>query len=136
MCSVLAPRELVFEERQLSYTKQDEYSILAKTLVTAISPGTETAAWLGLPPLRTGPVVYPRLVGYCNVAEVVHCGSKCSGIKPGDRILTFQSHCSHFLVNFSDVLAVVPDDLDSQSAVKAYLFHLGYSKIHLPTCRR
>ena len=98
-------------------------------LCNAISPGTETAAWLGLPPLRTGPVVYPRLVGSRNVAEVVHCGSKCSGIKPGDRILTFQSHCSHFFVNSSDVLAVVPDDLDSQSAVKAYLFHLGYSAI-------
>jgi len=50
-------------------------------------------------------------------------------VQPGDRILSFSAHCSKFLLKASEVLAVVPSGIASEKAVKAYLFHLGYSAI-------
>ena len=123
-----APRQLHFEQRSLPVDPLPADAVLAETLVSAISPGTETAAWLGSPPLRPGKV-YPRLVGYCNVARVLRCGESCTRLKPGDRILSFASHCSHFVVREAELLSVVPDSLDSTDAVRAYLFHLGYSSV-------
>ncbi len=125
---LLGPRQLEFEVRNLPVDPLPANNFLAETIVTAISPGTETAAWLGLPPLRRGPI-YPRLVGYCNVARVLSCGEGCSSLNPGDRILTFSSHCSRFILPESEVLAVLPPDLSADHAVLAYLFHLGYSAV-------
>lgn len=122
------PKQLKFETRDLVVDPLPTNNLLAETLVTAISPGTETAAWLGLPPLRPGPI-YPRLVGYCNVARVLRCGEGCRKIKPGDRILSFSCHCSGFVLPESEVLAVLPPDLSADHAVLAYLFHLGYSTV-------
>ena len=122
------PKQLKFEVRDLDINPLPAGNFLAETLVTAISPGTETAAWLGLPPLRPGPI-YPRLVGYCNVARVLSCGEGCSILNPGDRVLTFSSHCSKFILPETEVLAVIPHDLSEDHAVLAYLFHLGYSAV-------
>jgi D-arabinose 1-dehydrogenase-like Zn-dependent alcohol dehydrogenase len=122
-----APQRLHFEERDIPGPFPAD-TLLAETLVSAISPGTELAAWQGLPPLSRGPA-YPRLMGYCNVARVLYCGESCTGVKPGDRILSFSSHCSHFVLRSCEVLAVLPPDLGSEQAVTAYLFHLGYSAV-------
>lgn len=67
-----APRRLEFERQPLKEPAPNE--LLCETLVTAISPGTELAAYIGLPPLRSG-LVYPRVQGYCNVARVRAAGS-------------------------------------------------------------
>jgi len=96
--------------------------------LTAISPGTEVAAYLGAPPLRPG-VVYPRFVGYCNVAKVLRAAPGAAGFHEGDRILSFTSHRSHFVINAGDVLAKLPETLRSEDAVCAYLFHLGYNAL-------
>ena len=54
--------------------------------MTAISPGTELAAYVGLPPLRDGPA-YPRLQGYCNVGRVLTVGERVRHLVPGQRVL-------------------------------------------------
>lgn len=113
---------------RIDLTALQDDDIAASTLSTAISPGTEIAAFVGAPPLRPGPV-YPRLVGYCNIAEVVAVGRSVVGIKAGDRIATHQSHRSAFVCAASDVLAVLPDDVDSGLAATTYLFHLGYTAV-------
>ncbi len=123
-----APHELRVKSETLDPAALGDSELLAETIVSAISPGTELAAYTGAPPLRPG-VLYPRLVGYCNVARVLGCGSTVAGIKPGDRILTFSSHRSHFRLASADVLAVLPDDIASDDAVCAYLFHLGYNAV-------
>lgn len=102
--------------------------VLCETLVTAISPGTELAAYTGLPPLRAG-VVYPRLQGYCNVARVLAVGGKVSGLNVGDRVLSFTSHCSHFVLPQADVLLRLPEVAKSEDVVCTYLFHLGYNAV-------
>jgi D-arabinose 1-dehydrogenase-like Zn-dependent alcohol dehydrogenase len=102
--------------------------VAARTLYSAISPGTEVAAWRGDPPLRPGRA-YPRLVGYCNVAEVIAVGADVQTLKAGDRILTGQSHRSAFICKQSAVIGRVPDALGSVAATTTYLFHLGYNSL-------
>ena len=125
---LLGPRQLIFTPQALDLGKLDAQSVAARTLYSAISPGTELAAWRGDPPLRPGPV-YPRLVGYCNVAEVVAVGAEVQMFKAGDRILTGQSHRSAFVCKQSTIFGRVPDALGSVEATTTYLFHLGYSAL-------
>ena len=73
--------------------------ILVETLVTAISPGTELAAWSGATPLRPVARIYPRLMGYCNVGRVIHLGSNVNGFALNDLVLTHSAHRSHALIS-------------------------------------
>jgi 2-desacetyl-2-hydroxyethyl bacteriochlorophyllide A dehydrogenase len=124
---LMGPRELVFETCALPAAELQQDEILAATDVTAISPGTELAAYTGAPPLRPGRA-YPRLQGYCNVSRVIAAGER-AGVAKGDRVLTFQSHRSHFRARGTDVLATVPPEMDSARAAVTYLFHLGYAAL-------
>ncbi len=99
-----------------------------ETEISAISPGTELAAWTGAPPLRPGPI-YPRVNGYCNVARVLESAPGTLHARPGDRVLSFTSHRSHFDLADGDVLAIIPEGLSSEAASVAYLYHLGYNSI-------
>ena len=123
-----APKDLIFEEKDLHFDEYNTDKFLAKTLLTAISPGTEIAAWRGLPHLREG-VTYPRLVGYCNIAKVLKVGDLCEGINPGDIVLTNASHCTHFIQSKKDFFINLPENSDLERYVTSYLFHLGYSTI-------
>ena len=128
IAKLLAPYELVFESDNLDENALESDDILCKTLYSAISSGTEVSAYSGAPPLR--PIkAYPRLVGYCNVAEIISLGSSTTSYKVGQRVLTFSSHRSHFTVKNKDILAVIPDGVSSQFASTAYIFHLGYDAV-------
>lgn len=105
-----------------------EKDVLCETLVSAISPGTELAAFKGLPPLRPG-VSYPRLLGYCNVARVVEAGSAVNTVKPGDRVLTFTSHRSAFVTSEENILYKLPETARAEDIACTYLFHLGYNAV-------
>ena len=121
-----APGTLTFREEILGVPGPRE--ILCETIVSVISPGTELAAFRGLPHLRPG-VTYPRLLGYCNVARVLAVGEEVVGIAVHDRILTHQSHRSHFLIPAADVLLVLPPVADGAEIACSYLFHLGYEAV-------
>jgi threonine dehydrogenase-like Zn-dependent dehydrogenase len=106
-------------------------AILARTQFTAVSTGTELAAWLGLPPLRPS-TVYPRLVGYCNLARVLAVGSAVTDVSAGDYVLTHQSHRSAYLCGRSEVLLRVKKGATDQELKKlttTYLYHLGYAAL-------
>jgi len=123
-----ARRQLVFEEELLKPDSLLPHQLLAETLYSAISVGTEVAAYRGDPPLRPG-AVYPRLVGYCNVAEVVKIGAAVEACHVGERIYTHQSHRSAFICDADEILATVPDGMDSVDAAMTYLFQLGYNAL-------
>ncbi len=125
---LLGPRQLVLQHQELDEKALQPGQLYARTLVSAVSPGTESAAYRGDPPLRPGPI-YPRVVGYCNVAEVVAVGPGASTVRPGQRILTYQSHRSAFICPESEVILTVPADLELGDAAVTYLFHLGYSAL-------
>lgn len=126
-----APRQLAWRTEPLA---EAGTAHLCRTLVSAISPGTELAAWTGAPPLRPGKV-YPRLMGYCNVAEVMESPDGVMRAAPGDRVLSFASHRDRHRLADSDVLAIVPPGLDSATASVAYLLHLGYNAVLLADVR-
>ena len=123
-----APRELVFNNEVIDDKSICENGIICETLYTAISPGTELAAFNGLPPLRPT-TKYPRLLGYCNVSRVLKVGKLVSLYEVGDRVLTFASHRSHFLTSEKSILAKIPEDVNTTHASCAYLFHIGYDSM-------
>lgn len=125
-----APRKLALKEVSIDMKASDGDSIFAETLFSAISPGTELAAWKGKPPLRPSKV-YPRLLGYCNVAKVKSVGENITDIDKGDIILTHQSHRDSFFCKREDVL-LKDRNLDSntlRNMTTTYLYHLGYSAL-------
>jgi NADPH:quinone reductase-like Zn-dependent oxidoreductase len=123
-----APRELEIRQEGLATKSLGAGEILCETLLTAISPGTELGAYTGLPALRAG-VAYPRLQGYCNVARVLALGPGVSGIRCDDRVLSFASHRSHYVMAAADVLLVLSKDAKADEVVCTYLYHLGYDAV-------
>jgi NADPH:quinone reductase-like Zn-dependent oxidoreductase len=127
---LLGPRQIAWQHETLPL-QAPAGGVLCETLVSAISPGTELAAYCGAPPLRDGPG-YPRLQGYCNVARVLEVGAGVAGVaqlEAGDRILSFTSHRSHFVLSASDVLLRLDDRARAEDLACAYLFHLGYNAV-------
>ena len=121
-----APGEIELRIESLRVPGDNE--VLCETIVSAVSPGTELAAFKGLPPLRPG-VIYPRLLGYCNVARVLEVGSAVDGVQPGDRVLTFVSHRSAYVITEAEILYKLPETARPEDIACAYLFHLGYNAI-------
>jgi hypothetical protein len=121
-----APRTLEFRTTELGVCADDQ--IICETIITAISPGTELAAYTGLEPLRPGRQ-YPRLQGYCNVARVREVGASVTSVKPGQSVLTFQSHRTAFATKANEVLHVLSDTDVPDQVVCAYLYHLGYNAV-------
>lgn len=119
---------LEFEDVALDPDGLRDDEVYAETECSAVSVGTEYAAYAGHPPLRGG-TSYPRLLGYCNVARVIKRGESVQVVRPGDRILTIQSHQSAFVCRARDVLAVVPDGVPSAPASLTYLAELGLAAL-------
>ena len=119
-----APRTLMAREEGIDTSLLPPDAVAARTQVSVISPGTEVAAFVGDSPLRPGKT-YPRLVGYCNVAEVIAVGTAVEDIHPGDRIATGQSHRSAFVCPRSKVLARLAPGVDPVAAATTYFFCLG-----------
>lgn len=125
---LIKPLELVFEEGTIELDAIDDDEIVAETVVSVISPGTEMAAYAGAPALRDN-VTYPRLVGYCNVARVMSVGSKVERFRAGDLVLSFQSHRSAFRCTEDVIITALPDDDLTIRYAGAYLYHLGYNAL-------
>ena len=123
---LVAPRTLVSETTTLDTAALADDEIVVITRCSTISPGTELAAYVGLPPLRPGSI-YPRYLGYCNCGEVIAAGSRVTGISVGDRVLTHAAHRSSYRISQHEVLARVPPNIEPDKASVTYLFHLGYS---------
>ena len=122
---MLGPKNLKMEEEEIDINSISPTDIVGKTIVSIVSPGTEIAAYIGAPPLRPMKV-YPRVNGYCNVAEVIAVGSEVKNIKLGDRVSTHQSHRSSFCCDASAVNNVLRRDDDAIAQATSYLWHLGY----------
>jgi 2-desacetyl-2-hydroxyethyl bacteriochlorophyllide A dehydrogenase len=127
---LVEPEVLVPRRAQLDPAGLAADEILAKTEYTVVSPGTEIAAWRGDPPLRPS-ATYPRLVGYCNLAQIVAVGSEVTDLSVGDRVLTHESHRSAFISKRSAVLLrVTENDEPTRKLLTAtYLYQLGYAAL-------
>ncbi len=69
-------------------------------------------------------------LGYCNVGQVISVGSKVSGYKVGDRVICNGPHSE--IVSVSQHLcALIPDDIDDDSAAFTILASIGLQGIRL-----
>ena len=122
------PNDLILREEFIELDKLSNQHIVCETVYSAISPGTEVAAFRGLPALRPGNM-YPRILGYCNLAKVIYVGEEVTCLKSGDYILTFQSHRSHFVITDKDFFIKIDKENDLKKITSTYLFHLGYHSL-------
>jgi threonine dehydrogenase-like Zn-dependent dehydrogenase len=121
-------KNLFLKEESVEIEKSNNDYIIAETIYSCISPGTEVAAYDGMKPLRAGNP-YPRVVGYCNVARVIGIGKNVGDVSIGNHILTFQSHRDKFIITSSEFYLVLPPEIELKYACTAYLFHLGYHSL-------
>lgn len=132
VANVKAAGQLRFDREILVCEGLGGHELACETLYTAISPGTELAAWEGLQPLRTDRK-HSRVVGYCNVARVISTGEWVHRYRPGDLVLSLYSHRSHFVCGEADILVRLPEGVherdDLVAAATTYLFHQGYSAL-------
>ena len=100
--------------------------VLVKTIMSAISPGTELLIYRGLAPMGlardetitalAGDFSFPLTYGYAAVGQVMELGP---GVAPAwkDRLVfAFQPHASHFLATPDELLGV-PAGLNPEEAL-------------------
>lgn len=116
----LNSEELFLEENTNRY--------YCETLYTAISSGTEVAAYYGEKPLRVSGG-YPRKLGYLNLSQVVSAPIKGGKYKVGDLVLTNESHCDRFFCTDIEILTSIPDSNKVKAHLFSYIYHMAYSTI-------
>ena len=135
--AVVIERPFVAAFRPVLLTPKRPDTVVAKTLWSAISTGTDMKTYCG----RQHPeqCYYPLVPGYENVGVIVEEGAYAPGLKAGDRVMinecrTYGDVCSAwgggtFLVHkdsanaggAGDPMCRIPDNVSDQDAVLAYL---------------
>jgi 2-desacetyl-2-hydroxyethyl bacteriochlorophyllide A dehydrogenase len=100
--------------------------VLVKTIMSAISPGTELLVYRGLAPMGlardetitalAGDFSFPLQYGYAAVGQVMELGAGVAPAWKGRLVFAFQPHASHFL-STPDELLGVPAGLNPEEAV-------------------
>jgi 2-desacetyl-2-hydroxyethyl bacteriochlorophyllide A dehydrogenase len=100
--------------------------VMVQTLVSAISPGTETLIYRGQFPEEmavdatisalTGAFQYPLKYGYSAVGRIITCGKAVSPDWEGRLVFAFNPHESHFLAD-TQALLPLPPGIPAEAAV-------------------
>jgi 2-desacetyl-2-hydroxyethyl bacteriochlorophyllide A dehydrogenase len=106
--------------------------LLIRVTRSQISAGSEMngyrrllAARPGSPDVGGGPAA--RTSGYTTVGRVLEVGPEVDGLRPGDRVLAFGPHASHFLADLRDRQSWrsypdrLPDEVTDEQACYAVL---------------
>ena len=105
--------------------------VLVRTLVSAISAGTELLAFRGqIPPgtaldetlgaLAGGTFAYPFRYGYAAVGEVVATGAGVDGAWRGRRVFAYEPHATAFTAAPADLVAVPEGIAPERAALLAH----------------
>jgi 2-desacetyl-2-hydroxyethyl bacteriochlorophyllide A dehydrogenase len=118
-----APREVSILSEDL--TDPGEGQVLVRTLVSAISPGTEMLIYRGLFPKQiqmddtiaalSGDFTYPFKYGYAAIGLVEAVGSRVEKSWQGRQVFSFQPHQTHFLSKVED-LHPLPEGITTEEA--------------------
>ncbi len=130
------PGEAAFREVILTPKQAD--TVVCKTLMSAISTGTDMKTYHGMQ--HPEQCYYPLVPGYENVGIILEEGSYAPGFKKGDRVMinecrTYMDVCAAWgggtqIVHkdfanaggAGDPLCKIPDNVTDEQAVLAYLF--------------
>ena len=118
------PYQVELIDEELDPPAADE--VVVRTVVSGISSGTELLFYRGEFPrdipmdqsiaVLSGPSKYPFRYGYCNVGEVVACGSQVDDDWLGQKVFAFQPHTRFYTASVHEVLRV-PSDINQYDAV-------------------
>jgi 2-desacetyl-2-hydroxyethyl bacteriochlorophyllide A dehydrogenase len=114
------------EVREESLSEPGPGQLLIRTLLSAISAGTELLIYRGqapsgmsvdetIPSLK-GTIDFPMRYGYAAVGEVAATGPGVTGVCEGRRVFAFHPHESFFLTDIGQV-HVLPPDMAPEEAV-------------------
>jgi threonine dehydrogenase-like Zn-dependent dehydrogenase len=119
----VAPEKVEIIEEEVEAPKKDQ--VLVRTLVSAISPGTEMLFFNGHVPEAIsmdatitslqGKANYPFKYGYASVGEVIEVGEQVSKSWIDKRIFSFHPHESQYVADLTDVM-VVPEEIPTGGA--------------------
>ena len=124
--------------REVTLTPKREDTVVCRTLMSAISTGTDMKTYHGMQ--HPEQCYYPLVPGYENMGVVVEEGSYAPGFKKGDRVMI--NECRKYLDccaawgggtllvhkdsdnagGAGDPLCRIPDNVTDEQAVLAYLF--------------
>jgi 2-desacetyl-2-hydroxyethyl bacteriochlorophyllide A dehydrogenase len=100
--------------------------VLVKTIMSAISPGTELLVYRGLAPTDlardetitalAGDFSFPLKYGYAAVGQVLELGPGVAPAWKGRLVFAFQPHVSHFIAATDELLGL-PAGLDPEAAL-------------------
>lgn len=101
--------------------------VLVRTVVSAISAGTELLIYRGQAPVElpadetiaalAGSLAFPLRYGYAAVGHVTAGGDGVDPAWIGQLVFAFQPHASHFVAAVEDVLPVPPDLTAEEAAL-------------------
>lgn len=123
-----APRILRLENREFSDSLPED-QILLKSEASAISLGTELAAYAGLPPLRPTVSPYPRVLGYCCISRIAKTGNCVKNLTVGQRVFSHQPHESGGTLSEKGALCVIPESISSETASLIYFCQLALAAV-------
>ena len=95
-----------------------------ETEISALKIGTDRGNYEGAEQVPGAPD-YPRWVGDSNLGVVRGVGSAVNRFHVGDRVVGNVSHQSEYLARESDAIVKVPDGVDAEDAVYAWLYALS-----------
>lgn len=128
------PYEVVLEE--VANPEIDDNQFLVKTILTAISAGTELTKYKGTNPgFLTGRYHYPTELGYEHVGKVVKVGRDVENVSIGDRVVTTARHAEYAVINkdmptIYDLYGILPEDFNPEEAVFVPLTTTATHTIH------
>ncbi|MBI4763103.1 MAG: zinc-binding alcohol dehydrogenase [Deltaproteobacteria bacterium] len=119
-----APYRMGIREEELSGPSETEVTV--RTIVSAVSAGTEILIYRGEAPADLavdatigslqGTFSFPMKYGYAAVGEVISLGPGVDPLWQGRKVFSFQPHQSHFLAKVTELLPL-PSDVEILDAV-------------------
>lgn len=123
------PRDLRIEDQPLDIDHLQPNEFWVETRISAFKIGTDRGNYEGAEQVPGAPG-YPRWVGDSNLGIVRGVGSAVTRVKVGDRIVTRAPHQSAYVMQESESIVKVPDNVHDEDAVYAHLYALSAHCFH------